>query len=99
MDLVFFLADSLCSIKVLQNFFMISTNWLLKFQMKLLFYMSLSSVCLLSIRQLRKLLVKIKVSALVASAQGKSVAEQLLNFWSNFSLNPHQLSCKYLFLQ
>ena len=66
MDLVFFLADLLCSIKVLQNFFMISANWSLNFQMKLLFYMSLRSVCLLSIRQLRKLLVKIKVSVLVA---------------------------------
>ena len=66
MDLVFFLADLLCSIKVLQNFFMISANWSLNFQMKLLFYMSLSSVCLLSIRPLRKLLVKIKVSVLVA---------------------------------
>ena len=66
MDLVFFLADLLRSIKVLQNFFMISANWSLNFQMKLLFYMSLRSVCLLSIRQLRKLLVKIKVSVLVA---------------------------------
>ena len=66
MDLVFFLADLLRSIKVLQNFLMISANWSLNFQMKLLFYMSLSSVCLLGIRQLRKLLVKIKVSVLVA---------------------------------
>ena len=38
MDLVFFLADLLCSIKVLHNFFMISANWSLNFQMKLLFY-------------------------------------------------------------
>ena len=60
-----FLVDLLCSRKVLLNrkeifdFYMISATWSVNFQMVLLFYMSLSSTCLLRIRQIRKLHAKV----------------------------------------
>ena len=47
-------------------FFMIPATWLFDFQMVLLFYMSFSSACLFSIRQLRELLSKMQVSTLFA---------------------------------
>ena len=60
-----FLVDLLCSRKLLLNrkeifdFYMISATWSVNFQMVLLFYMSLSSTCLLRIRQIRKLHAKV----------------------------------------
>ena len=45
---------------------MISDTWSINFQIVLLFCMSLSSVWLLSIRQLTELFAKMKVSALIA---------------------------------
>ena len=64
MYLVLFLVDLLYSKKLLQNFeenvfFMISVTWSVNFQTFSLFYLSLNSVCLLSIRQRREFLAKI----------------------------------------
>ena len=66
MYLVLFLVDySRCVKKLLRNFeetflfFMISIIWPVNYQMVLLFYMSLSSACLIGIRQLRELRCKI----------------------------------------
>ena len=64
MYLVLFLVDLSCFKNLLQtfeetfHFFMIPDLWSINFQLDFTFHMSLSSVCLLSIRQLRKLLAK-----------------------------------------
>ena len=73
---------------------MISAEWSANFQMVLLFYMSLSSVCLFSIRQLRELLAKISALDFLANLSfsclsvGKSEPEQLFNFRLTLSINP-----------
>ena len=60
MYLVLFLLNLLCSEKLAEfrrNFsFIVISTWWFNFQMVLFFY--ISSICLLSIRQLREVLVK-----------------------------------------